>query len=380
MVTSMIGEVKVVDIDTAGIYSPRTLRIKTRKRSIETPCRMITSTEGRFRKGLALSPLDKRFDIETSLFELVKTPKLESILNLRKINGVLNKQRRSINSNLRGFEDCVTFLNLGFRKGKEPPLRDVDSLIHLQCATNLDLVSIPDLSRLSRKEEYEYYLRHHRKEVEIISSKEAVPIIDMNNQENVFKAKIETAIENGFKMIALRCRSFYNYYANYDYIKDTKKEKEIWFHMVDTYRDSPTGSLNYTNLPQVFGIDTVSPLTPYGGGKTGNLAPEETKRFDRLSFDNLRLRVQKEKYEDQLRCNCPVCQEKTVSDYIENYKTCKNVKEENPIYKWSRLHEVFAANSEFEIGRKLIRSQEFEGYLRSKSSAQSFLSGLTRTS
>ncbi|MGC1122650.1 MAG: hypothetical protein WBA22_16325 [Candidatus Methanofastidiosia archaeon] len=124
----MIREVKVVDIDTTGVYYARTLGIKTRKKSIEKPCRMMTSTEKRFRKDLALSPLDERFEIETPLFELVKTPKLETILNLRKINGVLNKQRKSINSNLRGFEDCVTFLNLRFRKGKEPPPRDVDSL------------------------------------------------------------------------------------------------------------------------------------------------------------------------------------------------------------------------------------------------------------
>ena len=291
----MIKNIRIADIDTASVHGPRLLRIQTEKRSIETPCRMITSTEKTFRKDLALSPLDERFEIETPLYELVKTPRYKTILDLRRVNGVLNDQRKSINNGLRGFDGSITFLNLRFTKEGEPPLQDVESLIDLQCTTKLDLVSIPDLSGLSEKEEFETYVRYHRRRVDSISNKEAVPIIDMNNQEDVFKMKIETAIENSFNMIALRCRSFYNFYANYRFIKDTKKEEEIWFHMIDTFRDIPAVSLNYTNLPQVFGIDTVSPLTPYAGGKTKAVAPEDTKRFDRLSFDNLPLRIQKEK-------------------------------------------------------------------------------------
>jgi hypothetical protein len=374
----MIKNLRVKDIDTASTYGPRSLRIHTQKKSFETPCRMITSTEKRFRKDLALSPLDERFDIGTPLFELVKTPQLKTILNLRRVNGVLNRQRKKINYDLKGFEKSIKFLNLRFRKKHEPPLQDIESLIHLQCTTHLDLVSIPDHSKLSRKEKYEDYLRNCRRDVENISSKESVPFIDMNNSEDIFRVKTETAIENGFSMIALRCRSFYNYYANYRFIKDTKKEEEIWFHMVDTYRSLPKVTLNYTNLFQVFGIDTVSPLTPYGGGPTKTPTPEDTKRFDRSSFDNLKLETQKQKYEDQLGCDCPVCQKKTVSEYIEDYKLCKNPKEKNPIYKWSRLHEVFATNAEFEIGKSFIQSQEFDGYLKPKISAQTFLSNLIK--
>ena len=375
----MIKNIGIVDIDTASIYGPRMLRIQTKKKSIETPCRMITSTEKMFRKDLALSPLDERFEIETPLFELVKTPRLKTIQDLRRVNGVLNKQRKSINNGLRGFDESITFLNLRFTgKEGEPLLQDIESLIDLQCTTKLDLVSIPDLSRLSEKEEFETYIMNHRKRVEGISNKEAVPIIDMKNSEDVFKMKIETAIENSFNMIVLRCRSFYNFYANYRFIEDTKKEEEVWFHMVDTFRNIPTASLNYTNLPQVFGIDTVSPLTPYAGRRPKEVAPEDTKRFDRMSFDNLSLRIQKEKYDDQLGCNCPVCQEKTVSNYIEEYKSCENSKEKNPLYKWSRLHEIFATNSEFEIGRSFIKSQEFDHYLESRTSAQNFLSSLPK--
>jgi hypothetical protein len=378
-----ISNIRIIDIDTASVHGPRTLKIQTQKVSIETPCRMITSTESRFKKDLALSPLDERSEIKAPLFELVKTPRLRTILDLRRVNGILNKQRKSINNSLRGFEESITFLNLRFRKGKEPPIQDVESLIHLQCTTKLDLVSIPDLSKLSEKREFETYITHHRRDVESICNKEAVPIVDMNSSENVFKMKIETIIENGFNMIVLRCRSFSDYYANYRFIKDTKEEEKVWFHMVDTFRTnpSPTATLNYTNLPQVFGIDTVSPLTPYGGGETQTPAPENTKRFDRLSFDNLPLKTQKEKYDDLLRCNCPICQERTVSDYIDDYRSCRNPKEKNPIYKWSRLHEIFATNSEFEMGRNFIRSQEFDSYLRSKVSAQNFLSSLaSRTS
>lgn len=374
----MIKSIKIVDIDTRSENGPRILSIQTTKKNIETPCRMVTSTENRFRKDLALSPLDERADIETPLFELVKTPQLKTILSLRRVNGTLNKQRKNIDNMLRGFRDSMSFLNLRFRKREEPPLQDIESLIHLQCTTRLDLVSIPDISKLSEKKEFESYVRHQRREIENISDKEAVLIVDLNNQPDVFKMKIEAAIENGFKMIVLRCRSFFEYYANYRFIKDAMKEEEVWFHMVDTFRANPNISLNFTNLPQVFGIDTVSPLTPYGGGEDRSVAPEDTKRFDRLSYNNLPLKIQKEEYENQLKCNCPICQEKTVEDYIEEYSFCENQKEKNPIYKWSRLHEVFATNSEFGIGKDFIRSQEFDHYFKSKTSAQEFLSNLTR--
>lgn len=208
----MIEKVQIIDIDTASENGPRILRIRTRKNIIETPCRMITSTETKFRKDLALSPLDRRFEIETPLFERIYTPKL-----------------------------------------------------------------------------------------------------------------------------------------NYIYLKDNKKEEEIWFHMVDTLRDNPHTSLNYTNLPQIFGIDTVSPRTPYVGGEIKAATPEDTKRFDRLSFDNLSLKEQRDRYDDSLGCTCPICQNRTVSEYIDEYKNCESLKERNPIYKWSRMHEIFATNSEFEI-------------------------------
>lgn len=376
----MIDNIRVVDIDTESEHSPRTLRIKTEKRTIETPCRMMTSTENKFKKDLALSPLDEKSNIEMPLFELVKTPRFKTVRDLRIVNGTLNKMKRSINNGIRGFEESITFLNLRFSRNEEPLPEDIESLIHLQCRTKLDLVSIPDLSRLSKKEEFESYIRNHRKYVENVSKKEVTPIIDMNNREQVLKIKIETAIENNFKIIVLRCRSFDYYYPNYRFIKDTKKEEEVWFHMVDTFRDFPTTSLNYTNIPQVFGVDTVAPRTPYGGGETKKKLPEDTKRFDRISFDNVSLKIQKEKYEDLLKCDCPICQEKTVSEYIDEYKVCKNQKEKNPIYKWSRLHEIFATSSEFEIGRKFIRSQEFDNYIKSKTSARDFLSNLTRRS
>ena len=236
----MIERIRVVDIDTTSENGPRILRIHTRKNVIETPCRMITSTENKFKKDLALSPLDERAELETALFERVYTPRLKTILDLRRVNGVLNRLKRSINNSIRGFGDSISFLNLRFKKGKEPSnLRDVESLIHLQCRTNLDLVSIPDLSYIHEKKNFEFYIRGYRKYVEDLSGKETVPILDMNNPIDVFKTKIETVIENGFNMAVLRCRSFDEYYANYSFLKDTKREEEIWFHMVDSWRASP---------------------------------------------------------------------------------------------------------------------------------------------
>ncbi|MBU7026540.1 MAG: hypothetical protein HXS48_06330 [Theionarchaea archaeon] len=373
----MIEKVQIADIDTASENGPRTLKIRTKKNIIETPCRMITSTETKFRKDLALSPLDKRFEIETPLFERVYTPKLKTIQDFKRVNGALDRVKNSINRSLRGFDEGISFLNLRFKKDGEPPLDDIESLIHLQCSTKLDLVSIPDLNELSNKKDYEIYVRKHRKYVENISNKEAAPIVDMNNTEDVFRNKIDTIIENGFKLAVLRCRSFNYYYANYKYLRDTKKEEEIWFHMVDTLRDHPYTPLNYTNLPQIFGIDTVSPRTPYGGGEVKATIPEDTKRFDRLSFDNLPLKEQRRRYDGSLGCTCLVCQDRTVSEYIEEYEICENKKERNPVYKWSRIHEIFATNSEFQIGRKFIQSQEFDTYIRSKISARSFLDNLT---
>jgi hypothetical protein len=84
---------------------------------------------------------------------------------------------------------------------------DVESLIHLQCRTNLDLVSIPDLHQLTKQGDYERYIREFRKYVEDNSDKEAVVIIDMNNSQDIFRMKIENVIQNNFNMIILRNRS-----------------------------------------------------------------------------------------------------------------------------------------------------------------------------
>lgn len=68
----MIRDVGIKYVDTESLFGGRIVKIVTSKNSFETPCRVVTSTENRYKKDLTLSPLDNKGELPVTVYEYIK--------------------------------------------------------------------------------------------------------------------------------------------------------------------------------------------------------------------------------------------------------------------------------------------------------------------
>jgi len=80
----------------------------------------------------------------------------------------------------------------------------------------------------------------------------------------------------------------------------------------------------------------------------------------------------------EIFCTCPICKNKDVDSYIEEYSTCPNNRVTNPIYLYSRMREIFASTNEFEQGRRCIRKAQTKEYITNKKYAKGIIINLVK--
>lgn len=363
----MIKDVKIMYVDNDSLFGARILKVETSKNSFKTPSRVLTSTENRYKKDLTMSPLDDRGNLPITTYEYIKGFRNEDTLKkLHKTNGFLKEQLRQIDNNLRGYDDVLTLTTFQYPSNIVLTKDDIKALIYLQCRSIADCVSMPETAPNVSTKMFLQMLEQSSKFIER-SGKEPVPTIHMGNKNrNLFCEKMNAIVKAEFRMVTLKYASFDMYYSNYEYVQKIAEEHNILFHITGVPRVIPRSHANYVHIPQIFKIDMSSPKTPLGGGEIKPQNPVTTRRFDSFSLGNLHLSEHIEEYGNKLFCSCPICKNKNVDDYIKDYSNCPNNKVINPIYLYSRMHEIFASANEFQQGRRYIRKARTDEYITNK--------------
>src|SRR5205823_1155916 len=202
----------------------------------------------------------------------------------------------------------------------ELPDSDVRTLIDLQGLSGADLICLPDPRLGTALDRFEQVLQRGREYVEMAygSNIDTFPLMSMREAPDRFAARVEKAIDMGFKLVGFRYASPAQAYPNYRYLADHNRD-EVWFHLSGVER---YWRVNYTtsqlHIPQFAGVDTVALDVPKGGRSRGT-DYHRVKRFDSRSIGHLDRASHLQRHGQDLGCDCQLCAGKTLDQFFEQH-------------------------------------------------------------
>jgi len=349
-------------------YGPRIVEVKTDKGNYKTPDRALTSTEGNYKKKVRV--LDEPFF--NPIFEAIAHFTEDGLNELHTRNGPFARRKTVLSSYVRAYgdSDVITKFYPQMKKDSSLSVTDTRVLADLQRYCEFDLITIPDLSPNSPVDKYErHILQMSEKFISPYTNAEPIPYVDMAMDEELFKKKVDMIWDNSgtFKVMGVIFRSPLQHMANYMYLQK-KNDRDIWIHASGVNRYYPKNwTTSQIHIPQLYGIDTVSILSQRIGLEPPPKPINKIKRYDPNSLGLIEIKKHRELYGNGLNCDCPVCENKSLDDIVKEYTVNHTGKKDVTLLDtWCKLHEAFTSPKEFEKGREMIKSNEFEEYIKSK--------------
>lgn len=357
-------------------FGGRVVEVQNTKRNFTTPTRSATSTEANYKDRLNLDA-----PILNPLLEIVKLfTKKYPVKRFREQNGVFYKSKREITARTDAFEYAISKFFPQLEQTELLSIEDVKIVLDLQIESGADVVSIPDITTNS---DFAGFERHVIAAAEYIRecspNLEPMPYIDLSLKHSDFKGKFDVILANinTFSCVGFIHRSVDKYRANYSYIWK-HRDKEIWTHVSGVPRvlatTFPTSQLH---IPQRYGIDTCALKLPrIPPPPTGEKSPPERvlsdpteylRFFDRQTIELFHLPDWHNRYGNDISCNCAVCSDKNLNEFIEAYLYDKKGKVSQPhLIAATKMHELFASTNEFEASQRYIRENSLGEYFTEK--------------
>lgn len=371
---------KEIDNDELTI-GPRCCVVDTPKGRFETPSRALSSQEaGPFLKtSLTWMPL------VNSIYEHYRTFTLQDIDELRNRNGTMKNLISKI-SEIKSKHDEKLSLFYPIRRKKEITFGDkaIRTLIDLQYLSGFDMITVPDywpddcgIKEVLKK--YEKLKRGIENNLDTV----LVPYVRLNRSPNEFESLLSGLIKMDFSIVGLEYYApLDKYYPNLIKLRGfSMKSEHTIFHASKVSPRYGRSKIRLSNLHALglFGIDTVSRGAAAAGGGTQKI--ESIRRFSPKSLGVL----DKNEYtQDEMLsvndCNCPLCNEKTVAEFYEDYSKRPNGKKKSTIFlaSVSKVHEAFSSYEEFKKTVKHIHKNTYmEEYVPSKAYLSSYTKSIS---
>ena len=373
-------KMKEIDNDELTI-GPRCCVVDTPKGRFETPSRALSSQEaGPFLKtSLTWMPL------VNSIYEHYRTFTLQDIDELRNRNGTMKNLISKI-SEIKSKHDEKLSLFYPIRRKKEITFGDkaIRTLIDLQYLSGFDMITVPDywpddcgIKEVLKK--YEKLKRGIENNLDTV----LVPYVRLNRSPNEFESLLSGLIKMDFSIVGLEYYApLDKYYPNLIKLRGfSMKSEHTIFHASKVSPRYGRSKIRLSNLHALglFGIDTVSRGAAAAGGGTQKI--ESIRRFSPKSLGVL----DKNEYtQDEMLsvkdCNCPLCNEKTVAEFYEDYSKRPNGKKKSTIFlaSVSKVHEAFSSYEEFKKTVKHIHKNTYmEEYVPSKAYLSSYTKSIS---
>ncbi len=363
-----IKKVKIINKDeSTGI---RTIKVKTSQSSFTTPSRTLTSTEHNYRTGAILPDVGLGSGISISFenptFEITKQHTIEQMEKFTKKNGALHNAQRDVKAKLNCYEDKFRIYYPRFNKGTKIDFKHLRTLIDFQTIfCEMDTVSILEQHPDQNVDSFSKDLNFLSQQAYAQEAKTVIPYIDFAMDNNLFIRKYRLLKDMGFKVIGFTNRSLKTYYPNYRFIRE--QNDDIWLHCsgINRYWQS-NWTTSQIHMLQLFGLDTFSLESKCA------ICPkpkpiEEIKRFDSNTMGIISIEDFRKRYHNDLNCNCPVCVNKKLNDYISEYSIDRTgVENTNLLDKYCKLHETYCSEKEFTKSQRFIKNNEGKHYIESK--------------
>lgn len=355
------------------------VRISSSK-SFKTPNRSLTSTEHNYRNKAVLTSglgLGKSISFENEIMQISKQHDIPQLRKFLKKNGTLKNARKDVLSKVNSYSDKLTLYYPRFNKtipvadgtGKIKNERmtigieNLRTLVDFQILCELENISILESNPNQKFDVFLNDFKSLSKRAFSYGTKNIVPFLDLEMDNELFKLKYEYFIDSGTPIIGLINRSFISNYPNYRYLQNREDDVLLYCAGVDRYWRS-NWTTAYMHLPQYFGIDVVGLESKSPNQPIPEKPIEKIKRFDSETLGIIQLDEQQSRYDENLNCNCPVCSGKTLNQFIEEYSN--GYTDSTLLDKYCKLHETYSSREEFNDERKFIQESDSLSYINEK--------------
>lgn len=376
---SISAKLKFKDDDTGARIVKTRISSST---SFLTPSRMITSTEHNYKADVAdliVSQLGMgqgpSTAFENEIFQISKQFDFNKLARYLKHNGTFNNSRKDIVAKKNAYEDKFLLFYPKFTKkmlydeGRFIGMENLKTIIDLQTESGLENVTIPESNPNQNFELFKDDLKSLSTRAFSRGAQQIIPYLDMGmgdqNNSDLFARKYEYLIDCGYPIIGMVFRGINQNYPNYRFLEERDDDVlRVCSGVGRFWRSNWTTS--QLHIPNLWGLDACSldsQTVPV------SLEPKEIddiKRFDKESIGILKLKDHQERYGDNLNCDCPVCQGKTHSDFVDEYSMDINGSiNADQLDKVCKLHETYASTNEFENEMRFIRQNDLRTYITS---------------
>ncbi len=349
-------------------FGGRVAEVRTDQDRFETPTRAATSTEYNYKGSLGIeTPFENRIG------EWVARYNRNDIEAFTTRNGSYASRLRTAAANANRMRFVVS--KCYPQSPYDHPLDEntIRLMLDLQLEAGLDLVTIPHSI-----DEEPRLLDHYRRWAayaeqyasRLGESAIAVPHVPMRLDEELFQSTMRELWDERatFPVVGLTFYSIGRYKINYNFLRN-HRDQDTWLHMSQVPRAKYRGTnadVSGLHQPQIYGVDTVSTVIPWGGTAR---EPPENYHFIRY-FDYPTLSVPRidrwigHRETEATDCPCPICRERTFPEIADEF----TVRQEGaidlqPLFGAFRLHEVFRSSNAFDEGRVFISENDFAQYL-----------------
>ncbi len=332
---------------------------------ILTPVMTPTSTNLRDIHALTVSDIGFQHEYEHFPHPIVelnrrftKKGSLEALKDADVSNTFQKNLKRSANSIGLG---KLSIFRPVVRREFKIPLEINNIWVRSQLMSDIDIATVMDPSFDSSIEDYERVINNAIKEKDEYGTTpaELMPIIRTDISKEIFKAKIELAIDYGLKGAVLIYTSPAYSHQNFPYLLTMRQNQNFFIHMADVGQKWMGNKK--TSLPHVLQLlaDSISirpPRVPYGIVEFKSKIPE---LFNYITWGL-------ESYTELDRSgtrfsNCPIhFGRKRIGDAIKLYDSA------GLLSKCRRLHNVWEGYAEMKNCRQPMLERSFRSYVRSK--------------
>lgn len=345
------------------LFGGRALIINTDKGVLKTPNRSLTSSEFNYKSKMPFRP-----PLDNSVSEIVAQFDKDNWENFMNKNGPFNNRLRTLESYADKMRYSVKHYYPQISPKVNLDLNCIKQLIMLQSMTDgLDFISIPslppgshDFNRIA--EECTTYILSERKEPLIY--------LDMNLDPDIFERRflklLELSESDQIRCVGLVHRTIRSYSKNYHFLWKNRDSK-VLLQMSQIPREIMQTSTMH--LLQKYGIDSFSvEVSRPHVAKGEEFKPKPSSQIKRFDPDPLLFRQFRtwSDHDLELRCNCPVCRNKSATEFVDTYKSEYETYQGETFGAANKLHECYRSLDEFESSRKYIRSGELKEYFTMK--------------
>jgi len=360
--------IKKARVKHGGRLQGRVVKVSSKKKSFETPTKAPTSTEINGKRNISF---DGPF--MNPVFEIAQRYlKIENVHSLHRKNGVFSRKISEINAYADSLVD--RYLVKYFPQipnGIELSDRDIRTLIDLQLESNINLITIPEPSNDCSPEIFQKNFTDYWEYIaEVKPTATAMPYLSLKQDHELFdnKLNILKEYEHSLHTIGIKFASMREYRPNLMSLAEFS-EYDFWVHCsagrrVSNWREvSPGGQLHAL---QRYGVYTVSIEIPMGGGASDK-DYTTTRYFNRTGVTIPQI-IKSVDSEGNLQCGCPICSGQNLEDVAGNLNRFTSDKRplRSVVSDFSKVHEVFASTSEFDVSRQKIKEDSLKDYFNEK--------------